>query len=107
MPGLLTHEYLCLQLEYHRGGKQPEFQAHGSKGFGFKELPGMYDDSIWELWLIDGERFWWSIKAKVDMCAATQGTCFAGPCIEDGKKLSWWMVDIGQDRQVSFPVFDC
>ncbi|PUZ62618.1 hypothetical protein GQ55_4G371500 [Panicum hallii var. hallii] len=29
-----------------------------------------------------------------------QGTCFAGPCIEDGKKLSWWMVDIGQDHQL-------
>ncbi|XP_039805740.1 BTB/POZ domain-containing protein At2g30600-like isoform X2 [Panicum virgatum] len=29
-----------------------------------------------------------------------QGTCVAGPCIEDGKKLSWWMVDIGQDHQL-------
>ncbi|CAN6172082.1 unnamed protein product [Urochloa humidicola] len=29
-----------------------------------------------------------------------QGTCFAGPCIEDGKKLSWWMVDIGQEHQL-------
>ncbi|CAD6338097.1 unnamed protein product [Miscanthus lutarioriparius] len=29
-----------------------------------------------------------------------QGTCFAGPCIENGKKLSWWMVDIGQDHQL-------
>ncbi|RCV19754.1 hypothetical protein SETIT_4G001000v2 [Setaria italica] len=29
-----------------------------------------------------------------------QGTCFAGPCIEDGKKISWWMVDIGQDHQL-------
>jgi len=29
-----------------------------------------------------------------------QGTCFAGPCIENGKKLSWWMVDIGQDYQL-------
>ncbi|KAL6861699.1 hypothetical protein ACP4OV_017399 [Aristida adscensionis] len=29
-----------------------------------------------------------------------QGTCFAGPCIEDGKKCSWWMVDIGQDHQL-------
>ncbi|XP_062227782.1 BTB/POZ domain-containing protein At2g30600 isoform X2 [Phragmites australis] len=29
-----------------------------------------------------------------------QGTCFAGPCIEEGKKRSWWMVDIGQDHQL-------
>ncbi|WVZ82987.1 hypothetical protein U9M48_030182 [Paspalum notatum var. saurae] len=29
-----------------------------------------------------------------------QGTCFAGPCIEDGKKCSWWMVDIGKDHQL-------
>jgi len=29
-----------------------------------------------------------------------QGTCFAGPRDEDGKKCSWWMVDIGQDHQL-------
>lgn len=29
-----------------------------------------------------------------------QGTCFAGPCIEDDKKRSWWMLDIGQDHQL-------
>ncbi|GJN29976.1 hypothetical protein PR202_gb18247 [Eleusine coracana subsp. coracana] len=29
-----------------------------------------------------------------------KGTCFAGPCIEDGKKRSWWMLDIGQDHQL-------
>uniref|UniRef100_A0ACD5XXC3 Uncharacterized protein n=1 Tax=Avena sativa TaxID=4498 RepID=A0ACD5XXC3_AVESA len=29
-----------------------------------------------------------------------QGTCFAGPRVEDGKKCSWWMVDIGQDHQL-------
>ncbi|TVT99322.1 hypothetical protein EJB05_55322, partial [Eragrostis curvula] len=29
-----------------------------------------------------------------------QGTCVAGPCIEDGKKRSWWMVDVGQDHQL-------
>uniref|UniRef100_A0A804R245 BTB domain-containing protein n=1 Tax=Zea mays TaxID=4577 RepID=A0A804R245_MAIZE len=29
-----------------------------------------------------------------------QGTCFAGPCVENGKRVSWWMVDIGQEHQV-------
>ncbi|KAL5201989.1 hypothetical protein ABZP36_012941 [Zizania latifolia] len=29
-----------------------------------------------------------------------QGTCFAGPRLEDGKMSSWWMVDIGQEHQL-------
>ncbi|XP_057974408.1 BTB/POZ domain-containing protein At2g30600 isoform X2 [Malania oleifera] len=29
-----------------------------------------------------------------------QGTFFAGPRLEDGKKCAWWMVDIGQDHQL-------
>ncbi|XP_006664953.1 BTB/POZ domain-containing protein At2g30600 [Oryza brachyantha] len=29
-----------------------------------------------------------------------QGTCFAGPRLEDGKMCSWWMVDIGHDHQL-------
>lgn len=29
-----------------------------------------------------------------------QATCFAGPRDDDGKKCSWWMVDIGQDHQL-------
>ncbi|KAF9603930.1 hypothetical protein IFM89_039150 [Coptis chinensis] len=28
-----------------------------------------------------------------------QATSFAGPRVEDGKRCSWWMVDIGQDHQ--------
>lgn len=30
-----------------------------------------------------------------------QGTSFAGPRVEDGKNCSWWMVDVGEDQQVS------
>lgn len=30
----------------------------------------------------------------------SQGTCFAGPRMEDGRICAWWMVDIGQDHQV-------
>jgi hypothetical protein len=33
--------YLFVQSEYHCGGKQPEFEAHRSEGFGFEELPGI------------------------------------------------------------------
>ncbi|KAF9603927.1 hypothetical protein IFM89_039147 [Coptis chinensis] len=29
-----------------------------------------------------------------------QATSFAGPRVEDGKRCSWWMVDIGQDHQL-------
>lgn len=29
-----------------------------------------------------------------------QGTLFAGPRMEDGRKCTWWMVDIGQDHQL-------
>ncbi|KAG9443198.1 hypothetical protein H6P81_019052 [Aristolochia fimbriata] len=29
-----------------------------------------------------------------------QGTSFAGPKIENGQTVAWWMVDIGQDRQL-------
>ena len=30
----------------------------------------------------------------------SQGTCFAGPRLENGQNCSWWMVDLGQDHQV-------
>jgi len=30
----------------------------------------------------------------------SQGTCFAGPRLENGQNCTWWMVDLGQDHQV-------
>ncbi|KAF2324780.1 hypothetical protein GH714_016759 [Hevea brasiliensis] len=29
-----------------------------------------------------------------------QGTCIAGPRMEDGNKCVWWMIDLGQDHQL-------
>lgn len=37
---------------------------------------------------------------KVLTSRTYQGTSFAGPRIEDGKKCSWWIVDLGEDHQL-------
>ncbi|XVF35832.1 hypothetical protein REPUB_Repub19eG0004900 [Reevesia pubescens] len=37
---------------------------------------------------------------KVLVSRTYQGTCFAGPRMEDGHICAWWMVDIGQDHQL-------
>jgi len=52
------------------GGKQPELQAHGSEGFGFKELPGM----MIALGIMADKRstfFWWWSNIKNDMHVST------------------------------------
>ncbi|KAG4966653.1 hypothetical protein JHK84_041224 [Glycine max] len=36
---------------------------------------------------------------KVLVSRTYQGTCFAGPRLENGQNCSWWMVDLGQDHQ--------
>ncbi|XP_058737304.1 BTB/POZ domain-containing protein At2g30600-like isoform X2 [Vicia villosa] len=37
---------------------------------------------------------------KVLVSRTYQGTCFAGPRLENGHNCSWWMVDLGQDHQL-------
>ncbi|XP_019413232.1 PREDICTED: BTB/POZ domain-containing protein At2g30600 isoform X1 [Lupinus angustifolius] len=37
---------------------------------------------------------------KVLASRTYQGTCFAGPRLENGNISSWWMVDLGQDHQL-------
>ncbi|RZB70304.1 BTB/POZ domain-containing protein isoform E [Glycine soja] len=37
---------------------------------------------------------------KVLVSRTYQGTCFAGPRLENGQNCSWWMVDLGQDHQL-------
>ncbi|KAK8580760.1 hypothetical protein V6N13_143821 [Hibiscus sabdariffa] len=37
---------------------------------------------------------------KVLVSRTYQGTCFAGPRMEDGNIFAWWMVDLGQDHQL-------
>ncbi|KAK7280797.1 hypothetical protein RJT34_25864 [Clitoria ternatea] len=37
---------------------------------------------------------------KVLVSRTYQGTCFAGPRLENGHKCAWWMVDLGQDHQL-------
>ena len=69
--------YLFLQLEYHCGGKQPELQAHGSEGFGFKELPGMMI-----AWGIMADKritfFWWWNNIKHYACCNSRGHALLG-----------------------------
>ncbi|XP_027330039.1 BTB/POZ domain-containing protein At2g30600 [Abrus precatorius] len=37
---------------------------------------------------------------KVLVSRTYQGTCFAGPRLENGQNCTWWMVDLGQDHQL-------
>lgn len=37
---------------------------------------------------------------KVLVSRTYQGTCFAGPRLENGHNSTWWMVDLGQDHQL-------
>ncbi|AES98295.2 BTB/POZ domain-containing protein At2g30600 [Medicago truncatula] len=37
---------------------------------------------------------------KVLVSRTYQGTCFAGPRLENGHNCSWWMIDLGQDHQL-------
>ncbi|KAJ1411498.1 SKP1/BTB/POZ domain superfamily [Sesbania bispinosa] len=37
---------------------------------------------------------------KVLVSRTYQGTCFAGPRLENGQICTWWMVDLGQDHQL-------
>ncbi|XP_031102612.1 BTB/POZ domain-containing protein At2g30600 isoform X1 [Ipomoea triloba] len=37
---------------------------------------------------------------KVLVSRNFQGTCFAGPQVEDGNISSWWMIDLGYDHQL-------
>ncbi|XP_027939372.1 BTB/POZ domain-containing protein At2g30600 isoform X2 [Vigna unguiculata] len=37
---------------------------------------------------------------KVLVSRTYQGTCFAGPRLENGQNCTWWMVDLGQDHQM-------
>ena len=37
---------------------------------------------------------------KVLVSRTYQGTCYAGPRLENGHICSWWMVDLGQDHQL-------
>ncbi|KAK7321838.1 hypothetical protein VNO77_32825 [Canavalia gladiata] len=37
---------------------------------------------------------------KVLVSRTYQGTCFAGPRLENGHNCTWWMVDLGQDHQL-------
>ncbi|XP_058737305.1 BTB/POZ domain-containing protein At2g30600-like isoform X3 [Vicia villosa] len=39
---------------------------------------------------------------KVLVSRTYQGTCFAGPRLENGHNCSWWMVDLGQDHQLLY-----